>query len=301
MRLETRPSDSSHELPPSRRMSVHVSAAPIVAVRRRVLALLGEKAALILKSSLHDSWDVHVLPELGNKSHSREWPEHDVIVVDPFSAVHDGRLKHSLSVLVTTSRTPVVFFASADFQSFKLLISICRAYPYVGVALWHSDGSTDGLEPALRRAVVSSLSSEVLRELLKRTSQPAGDRTARLLCEAFHHPTFVRSSRCIMELCGVTTATLNAELTACGLVSLRRIRAAAWVAHAYERSTRLGSTQERIVRDLSCGSVDTLNRAVKAVTGQTLSLLIKKRCRPEVLEAIVAFCLRSSTELRQTR
>lgn len=148
------------------------------------------------------------------------------------------------------------------------------------------------LGKALDAAVASSIALRAVHAVISKARQPLSDRTVDLLHDMFRNPAAFRRARDIIRNSGVTPTTINAELARASLSALHDQLTGACVAHSFSMAAVLRKSQSLIVNAVGCGSVDTLGRAAKKVTGLPHGRMVRDLSSSEICARIVAFCTR---------
>jgi len=239
----------------------------------RVLVRLADNECRLVRAQAEKGWHIRVLME-GEFSNACSSDSYDALLVHPCDRIVGAGLGESASrvyrSLQALGTPPLVFvFAVDQHEVLETVVRLARRIPFEVATVWR-DGRIEGLRSAVQSAAASRTSMQVVYETLRSRSAGLLDpRLVSVLSDLFRRPrSYARVDRAI-ALHNLTVTSINAMLSRAGLRSFEYQRRAARAALAFELMGRCGFSVSHTAKRVGCGSVDTLTRDVRKVSGLT--------------------------------
>ena len=261
--------------------------------RLRLIAGLVPKTLRILEKAASPSWTITFREPGQQFQRLASSGAFDVALLDVSQAAceYPQRLESWIDSLVL-DEIPVVLVGDASRRTIDSIIAQCRRHDCLQYAVLLPGDRFDQLAPAIEAAISSVLGQRVFNEVLRGKERKLSDASAHVLRTLYRSPSSCRTSSSVISLAGKTVTAINMELRQVGLGSYRVHRRAAHVTHAYSLSHRRGITVSQLARTAGCGSVDTLARDVKAITGLSVRAMVTNLSKDELIQVVAAYAVR---------
>jgi hypothetical protein len=186
---------------------------------------------------------------------------------------------------VRTLSIPIILLIDDSADGFRLGLEIGRTRQ-VELAILHGHGEIEGLDDAIERTSVLRLAALFMASLEERLLVSLRGSRAQVVIERVFSDTAYPNKSAHADF---AVATLNAYLRAVGLPTVRILRRVARVAIAV-KLRRQGVLLKQIPTHVGCGSIDTLAREVRRLTGQSLGRLAASTDEATVLGLAAEAC-----------
>jgi hypothetical protein len=239
---------------------------------RQILSRLHPQSAAVLSRELKPRWMVCNTSDTMELQRATQVAEYDAVVLDPLDPeLSDHVDPASVACFRSVYRAvclPVVFLSPASYAAFEAVVRFARYAP-VGVMLRLDGDRVDGALPAIEHAAATTIAIRVLHALQLLIDERLSSTGNYAVQQLFAEPrTFGREEKALVSL-GTSCDTVNADLKRAGLAQFHVLRRVARAAHAYQLVAEFGVCLKDVVRRVGAGSIDSLTRETKKLTGFT--------------------------------
>lgn len=216
--------------------------------------------------------------------------EFDVAVLDPLDpALHHRNRDASARNFRFIYRDvclPVVFLTPINVEAVESIVALAY-HVRVGVMYRHGHDCVESDLTAIEHAAAARLAVRVLDAIERAAAVPLPSTIAFTVEHLFHQPSaFLRAGKALAGQ-SISQAIVNRELRRAGLASLHILRRIARVAHTYQLVVEFGMGLKEVVLRVGAGSIDSLGRETKLLTGLTPARLCAQMTAEDLLQAAI--------------
>lgn len=256
----------------------------------RILARLEPVTAEALSRSLRPGWTLCNAADLRELRLLARTSEFDVAVLDPLDrALHQQNRDSSARNFRFICRDlclPVVFLTPISLEAVESIVALAY-HVRVGVMYRHGNDCVERDLTAIEHAAAARLAVRVLHAIEGAAVAPLSSTIVFTVEHLFHQPSaFLRTGKALASQ-HISQAIVNRELRRAGLASLHILRRIARVAHAYQLVVEFGMGLKEVVLRVGAGSIDSLGRETKRLTGLAPARLCAQMTAEDLFQAAI--------------